>query len=91
MADVKRAVKHVYIGTLYRFGYDLRVVTTAKAEAFYLLMDAYDKAYYQRNGFNSLEALKADPQMGAYFRKDRANAQEDIDINKVDIGKVEWT
>lgn len=67
----------IYVGTLDRFGYDLRVVTTTKAEAKKLLIAEYKNAYEEINHCKpSKETFRI--------------AKEEIFVDEVEIGKVEW-
>ena len=67
----------IYVGTLDRFGYVLRVVATTKAEAKKLLIAEYKNAYEEINHCRPpKETLKI--------------AKDEIFVDEVEIGKVEW-
>ncbi len=70
-------MKKIYIGTLYRFGYDLQVVALTEAEVKKALKAEYMKAYKEINGCNpSIE--------------EKEHMIEDIEIWEAEIGKIEW-
>ena len=72
MADTK-----IFIGTLDRFGYELRVVTNSEAEARKLLMREYKRAYEEINHCRlTKEAINT--------------AEDELFIEEVTFGKVEW-
>lgn len=72
MADNK-----IFVGTLERFGYELRVVTNSEAEARKLLMKEYKKAYEEINHCKlTKEAI--------------STAEDELFIEEVTLGKVEW-
>ena len=67
----------IYVGTLDRFGYVLRVIATSKAEAKRLLIAEYKNAYEEINHCRpSKETFKI--------------AKDEIFVDEVEIGKVEW-
>lgn len=72
MADNK-----IFIGTLDRFGYELRVVTNSEEEARKLLMKEYKNAYEEINHCKpSKETFRI--------------AKDEIFVDEVTLGKVEW-
>ena len=72
MADTK-----IFVGTLDRFGYVLRVVATTRAEAKKLLIAEYKNAYEEINHCKpSKETFRI--------------AKDEIFIDEVTLGKVEW-
>lgn len=67
----------IYVGTLDRFGYVLRVIATSKAEAKRLLVAEYKEAYEEINHCRpSKETFRI--------------AKDEIFVDEVEIGKVEW-
>ena len=67
----------IYVGTLDRFGYVLRVIATSKAEAKRLLIAEYKNAYEEINHCRpSKETFKI--------------AKDEIFVDEVEIGQVEW-
>ena len=67
----------IYVGTLDRFGYVLRVIATSKAEAKKLLVAEYKEAYEEINHCRpSKETFRI--------------AKDEIFVDEVEIGKVEW-
>ena len=67
----------IYVGTLDRFGYVLRVIATSKAEAKRLLVAEYKNAYEEINHCRpSKETFRI--------------AKDEIFVDEVEIGKVEW-
>lgn len=69
----------VYYATLDRFGYDMEVIETSKQKAIDAIMHEYAKAYVQRNCG-----------VGEFYEEDRLNAKADIEIQEMEIGRVEW-
>lgn len=81
--------KYMYIGTLYRFGYDLTVVETTEEKAINAIKESYIKAFINQNGVHP-----DDEESGRYFADGRTwleDAIADIEITKMTIGEVEWT
>jgi len=88
----------VYIGTLYRLGYELTVCAKKKKDVVQFLMDEYEKLFVEKYGF--------DPRSQAYGRRFEKKydigtswydaAKEDIEISATELeisaselGKVE--
>lgn len=72
MADNK-----IFIGTLDRFGYELRVVTNSEEEARKLLMKEYKKTFETINHYRPTKE---------YIN----TAEDELFIEEVTLGKVEW-
>lgn len=70
-------MKKIYIGTLYRFGYDLTVAAETEKAARSALVKEYNKTYRRINGH--------DPS-----KEEIRNRNEDIEIQEFIIGQVEW-
>ena len=68
----------MFIGTLERFGYLLRVVSETKKEAEDCLIKEYIEAYITRNNCKPTKA-------------ELESARNDIGISKVELNEVEWT
>lgn len=80
--------KYMYIGTLYRFGYDLTVVETTEEKAINAIKESYIKAFINQNGVHP-----DDEESERYFADGRTwleDAVADIEITKMTIGEVEW-
>lgn len=70
-------MKKIYIGTLYRFGYDLTVAAETEKAARSALVKEYNRAYKMRNNCKpSSEEIR--------------NRNEDMEIQEFIIGQVEW-
>lgn len=83
MASVKNSV---WIGELYKFGYNLTVVGETEKEVKDALMSAYEKTYRDLNN-------DADPRKDKHERYGVSyydNALEDICVYEMLFGKVEW-
>ena len=74
--------KKVYYATLYRFGYDLDVISDTKEHAVDAIMTEYKKAYYERNEDDE-DAMN---DFEIYYK----NAITDIEIIEMELNKVEW-
>lgn len=70
-------MKKVYVGTLYRFGYDLTVVADSEKAVRSALVKEYNRAFKLRNGCKpNSEEIR--------------NRNEDIEIREFVFGQVEW-
>ena len=78
MAQAKEKKKVVILASLYRFGYELRIVSATKDEAETQLMKEYKKAYKKYNDGES-------PSMD-FIRR----AMEDIEYTDMEFDTVEW-
>lgn len=76
--------KKLYLATLDRFGYDLTVIETSETKAVSALMKEYKRAYEEING--------TDPTKDRYddFYTYYGQAKECIEIEELEVGKVEW-
>ena len=77
----------VYIASLYRFGYDLTVVTKSEQEAIDLLMDEYVREYIKENGIDPRESYDRDY---SGTQSDYEIAQDEVEIQFYEFNKVEW-
>lgn len=73
-----------YVASLYRFGYDLTVIETTEAKAIAAIMKEYKRAYKDING--------TDPTKDRYdeFYTYYGYAKECIEVEDLELGKVEW-
>lgn len=78
-------MKKFYIGTLYRFGYDIQVAGKTEAEVKSLLMAEYLKTYLEWNGGEDPREEET-----AYGNTYYEEAEESIEIVEMELGKVEW-
>ena len=87
MADKKK----IYVGTLDRFGYVLMSVGFTEKEARDALEKEYVKTYKIRNnGSNPKKDIfcyHTDGSASTYYEC----AMEELYINEMEVGKVEWT
>lgn len=76
------------LADLYRFGYDLTVLTETKEEAEKLLMEEYEKQYRKINdGEDPREEIAYDHYSDESYYDE---AKECIEYRELEIGKVEW-
>lgn len=83
------ARKYVYMGTLYRFGYDLTVVETTEEKAINAIKESYIKAFIDINGFHPDD--EESDRWCADGKTWLEEAVSDIEITKMALGEVEWT
>lgn len=76
----------IFVSTLYRFGYDLTVVTKSEQAGRDALSAEYKRAYMTLNKLDSVENMEADEE----FQDLYATAMECIETREYEIGKVEW-
>lgn len=72
------------LATLYRFGYDLTVLTETREEATKAIMKEYTKTYKAWNGTTPGKDMYEEGV--SYY----AQAKEDINYHEIEVGKVEW-
>ena len=70
-------MKTVYMGILYRFGYDLTVIGESEKSVRSALVKEYNRTYKEINGSR--------PTSDEIRRRDA-----DIEIHEFTMGKVEW-
>ena len=76
----------IYVGTLYRFGYDLTCVDKTEKRVVDALIKEYDRTYRKVN-----DGLDPKKQYSNYSkRSDYAVAKSEIGICATTLGKVEW-
>ena len=78
-------MKKVYLGTLYRFGYNLQVVAKSEKEVKDLLMAEYLKTYFEWN--DGEDPREEESIYGTTLYEE---AEEDIEVYECELGKVEW-
>ena len=78
-------MKKIYVGTLYRFGYDIQVAAKSEKEVKELLMAEYLKTYLEWN--NGEDPREEESMWGGSLYDD---AEESIEIVEMELGKVEW-
>ena len=84
--DKNKDNNKIYIGTLYRFGYDLTCVDNTEKRVVDALMKEYDRAYRQSN--DGLDPRKQ--YSGRSKKSDYAVAKSEIGICETTLGEVEW-
>lgn len=77
----------MYLGTLYRFGYDLTAIDVSESKVKSAIMREYKRAFIEQNGY--------DPTKRHIYFDDReptwyGAAKNDIEIIELEVGKVEW-
>lgn len=78
-------MKKIYIGSLYRFGYDIQVAAKTEKEVKELLMAEYLKTYLEWN--DGEDPREEESEWGNTYYE---NAEECIEIVEMELGKVEW-
>ena len=76
----------VYLGTLDRFGYELSCVGKTKKQVVDAIMKNYEEAYKRSN--DGLDPRKAHSYVAG--SSDYAVAKNDIGVEWMEIGVVEW-
>ena len=78
----------MYMGTLYRFGYDLQCLCKTKEECKEKLMKEYERVFrLQNNDEDPREDIAYEYYSDLSYYD---NAKEDIEIREYEIGKVGW-
>lgn len=81
--------KTIYVGTLYRFGYNLTAVGYSEEEVKELLMEEYIKAFIEWNGTDPRED-ESDSRWADEGQTFYDVALEDIEFMELTPHKVEW-
>ena len=82
-------MKKAYIGSLYRFGYELTTIGTTKKAVVDAIMAEYEEAFRNMNGTDSKEEIYD----GAFSDGETSfydEAKGDLEIRDMTVGKVEW-
>lgn len=82
------ARKYVYMATLDRFGYDLIVIDTTEEKAIEAIKAEYIRAFMDMNGIHPDDE---ECDWGSDGRTWLEMAMEDISVEKMTLGKVEWS
>ena len=77
-------MKMVYVGTLYRYGYDLTVVDDSPEKVEKALMDEYEKHFEDGD---PKEEIAYDRYSDLTYYEE---ARQSIEISEFKFGKVEW-
>ena len=80
-------MKKIYIGTLYRFGYDLTVVCKTRQDCIDKLLEKYLEIYKSRNDDDPMEEIAYDHYSDKTYYE---TAKEDIEIREYTLDKAEW-
>ena len=83
-------MKKVYVAFLNRFGYDLTVAAQTKKDAIDALMAEYADAYKKMNDGEDPEKEISDSIWNDEGKTFYEMAKEDIIIEELTLGKVEW-
>lgn len=81
-----KAMKYIYIASLYRFGYELTVAEKSEGAARAAIVEEYANTFRDINGIDP-DAEESDRGHGTTWLDD---AKEDIEIYRMTIGKVDW-
>ena len=86
MAKKKKDGKQmIFVGTLYKFGYDLTTVGFTEKDVKDALIAEYIRYYKLENGCHPSE--EEHPRWGGTYL---SNAIDDIEIMELEVGTVEW-
>lgn len=80
----------IYIGTLYRFGYELTAAEMSEDDVKKIIMDEYIIAYEKYNDGDDPREIPYDEYGDDEETTMYDEAIEDIEIMELTIGKVEW-
>lgn len=79
-----------YLGSLYRFGYNLECIETNKAKCEQAIMEKYEETFKKRNdGLDPRESFEHQ-EAGWTDNNDYDYAKECIEWREYEKGKVEW-
>lgn len=81
--------KKLYIGSLYRFGYDMTVICEKKKDCIRLLMDEYVREWKKWNPGTDCMTEESDKSWDA-GKTFYQSAKEDIEIRELNLNKVTW-
>lgn len=84
----------VWVAYLERYGYTLMVVERTKQKAMDSISNEYIKTYFKWNSEDGWIAEKSVEEMmenNEQFKEDYRCAMGDVNCNKMEYGKVEWT